>query len=165
MTKRFIICIALSSLLVAACGGDGEDLAQSSIATPTTGGDEEFFLPDGTVVVRAGDPTFQAPLTLPEGPTSFTVNNEGRFAHQMLLVKIDDEDPPLFEIAELPPKRILETVEQIGIIERVKSRELSTERIEAELVPSRYGLLCLFKTSTGDTHAALGMNTEIIVTG
>ena len=171
MRRRVGLCILLLALVLFACGGDDNGAAEAEPETPRetqpdspAAPDQEFFLPDGTVVVRAGDPTFRAPGNLPPGPTSFTVRNEGSFAHQMRLVEIDEEDAPLYEIAKRAPKAILEEVDQLGIIRRVKPRELSTERIDVELAPGRYGLLCLIVLPSGNTHAAFGMSTEFTVT-
>ena len=168
------MCSIASAMLLVGCGGnDGGDdadgpkgAAPSLDATAAPDIDEEFLLPDGTIAVRAGDPTFRAPSTLPAGPASFTLNNEGRFTHQLRLVELDEADPPLNEIAKLDPKSIPDVVDQIGFIRRVKSREVSTERIEVELEPGRYGFLCLLRdTYSQETHAAFGMSWEFTVTG
>jgi hypothetical protein len=176
MKFRLMLCLIAAALLLGGCGGgndDGGDAADdpdTETSSPDTTVapdiDEEFVLSDGTIAVRAGDPTFRAPSTLPAGPTSFTLNNEGRFTHQLRLVELDEADPPLNEIAKLDPNAIPDVVDQIGFIRRVKSREVSTERIEVELEPGRYGFLCLLKdTYSQETHAAFGMSWEFTVTG
>ena len=165
--KLFLSSCALAvGLLLSACGGgnDNAPAAAPSEEPAATEQGDEFTLADGTVAIRAGDPTFRGPATLPPGPVSFTLNNEGRFPHELRLVELDEDDPPLHEIANRAPREIPDLVTQIGMIRQVRSREVSPERIEVELETGRYGFLCLLRiTNSQETHAALGMSWEFTV--
>src|SRR5688500_7935539 len=93
MGIRVTVCGIALALLVAGCGGGDDNAGQAAepAAGPSTAApeaapkNEEFFLPDGTVVVSARDPLYEAPTELPAGPTSFALKNDspGGNAHQM----------------------------------------------------------------------------------
>ena len=116
-------------------------------------------------MIRASDPLFRAPPTIPAGPSSFIVKNEGRYDHQMHLVQLDPGDPRMYELAKLPSeKEIFDVAPEIGVIERIKGGALSRETLDLTLEPGRYGLICLFVDKpTGETHARYGMTTEFMV--
>jgi hypothetical protein len=120
------------------------------------------------VEVVGMDYAFRAPATLPAGPVTFRFRNDGKKAHEFNIFLLK----PGFTIdqviaagkANKPQMPMIEGA--IGVLfADPGSRALSG--LSTNLLPGRtYGVLCIFRDSTGaPSHYSMGMYSVIRVTG
>jgi plastocyanin len=135
--------IAVLALAAVACAGAG----RSGEGGPTR------------VRVQAEDFKFGGvPSTLPQGITTFVLENVGQEPHEFGLAKITG-DKPIGELVRLPRNQVGRFIKQVGGIGAKPGEESS---FRATLRTGRYGYVCFVETK-GKPHVAMGMFGEFTV--
>ncbi|HXF36719.1 MAG TPA: hypothetical protein VNO17_05995 [Actinomycetota bacterium] len=154
--------LAVSALLLVACGGDQpavEDTAPPAAESPTEG---------GAVTYTAVEYEFRGPASLPAGPVTIELRNEGEEQHELQLVRLEkgrtvEDVEALFEegVPQGPPP----WVTQVGGTFAAPG-ETAEQPVAADLEAGTYVMLCLVPTERDGEqvpHAALGMIREVSV--
>jgi hypothetical protein len=125
----------------------------------------------GQISITATDNAYQGiPATITSGAVGITLNNEGREAHQVLIVRIDDDvTEPFSALLDLPPDQRMQAATALGSVE-VDPGGAGT--LFLRLVPGRYGLGDFLSQGTagldtsggGDPNYVLGLQGEFTVT-
>lgn len=100
-----------------------------------------------------------SPPTSP-GRVLFTVGNVGQDSHEMVIVSLPEDFPPLNEQLQSDTRRPVETIAVLP--ERLPG---GTGQIAVDLAPGRYGMICFVRDPSGKTHAAMGMSSEFRISG
>jgi hypothetical protein len=169
MKKWMLVLLGATLLMGAACGDDG-----GTEAGGDNGDTEESTAPatdeapspasNGELAINAVDFAFELPATAPAGETNIVFTNNGEEPHELVMVGLSDEAPPITELIELSEKKAEEfftgpPVGSDGPIEPGESKEIS-----AELQPGNYGLVCFVESKTEkQPHAFLGMVNSLVV--
>lgn len=113
------------------------------------------------IVVKMTEYRFQHPAVLSSGRTVFRVINEGHLKHELVMLKLPDDFPPInvqlhSSVRRPIPTLFFEPARQPG----------AAGTFAVDLVPGRYAMLCSVH-DPGDpddiTHALKGMNSEFRV--
>jgi uncharacterized cupredoxin-like copper-binding protein len=132
--------------------GDGED--EEEVATEPLEGAQ-------VIEVSAVDFGFDGiPATVPAGPTSFRLTNEGEAAHEMFMVRLAD-GVDLDELLASEEEPSPEEAEEIGgtFAPPGESAYLNVEELE----PGTYAVVCFIPGPEGKSHHELGMKTTFTV--
>lgn len=120
------------------------------------------------VTVGGIDYAFDAPDTLPPGPTAIAFENRGQLPHEMILVRLK-EGVTLEEVMQAvqggsDPSEFTEGGPGILIAE---PGETAASRLLVDLLPGRtYALVCNFRDEPdAPPHTALGMRASLHVAG
>lgn len=160
-------------LTLAACGedsGDGTDAAQEEPADeestpaeePTEEPSEEAPEEGALVHVVATEYKFEGiDPTLPAGPTTFHLMNEGKEQHEFVLA-LKKTDTPTQKLLKLPQKQAEKELQFFGGT-FAKPGGSSEQPLEAELVPGNYVAVCFVASKGGPPHAFQGMVHEFTV--
>ena len=166
---RFKVLLAalMALALLGACGGGDDEAATDSAAEETTEGTEETPAEDeaaaGTLEFAGTEYAFSAPATAAAGPTSITLVNNGDEPHMLDLVPLAENAPSVEKLLKMPQKKAESFFAGPPItIEPIKAGETS-EPVEAELQPGRYGYVCFYSEKGEKPHALLGMFGELTV--
>ena len=89
------------------------------------------------------------------GRIVFNVENTGQVVHEMVLVSVGDEIPPIDKQLRSGERVIVPTVARMA-----QKAPGSWGALAVDLVPGRYALVCFVKDPDGGQHAQRGMNTE-----
>lgn len=95
---------------------------------------------------------------VPAGRIVFDVTNQGQEPHQLILLRLPEDGPPLARMLEgpgrtgLPPAAVLPP-----------QRPGATRRAAYDLAPGRYGLICVLRGEDGEAHTSKGMHAEFQV--
>lgn len=155
------LLLALLTLGAVACGDD-EAATPEPWAQATDGEETPAELPaSGTVEIHATEYAFDVPLTLPAGPTTFTLINTGAEKHFIEILELKADAPPASELVKIR-KADKYFVRRVGGTKPVAPGATS-EPFEGELTPGRYGYACFIETKDGKPHAFLGMVGEFTV--
>ena len=118
------------------------------------------------VTVVGNDYVFQAPDTLPPGPTLFAFENQGEVRHEVVLVRLT-EGTTMEQIMEAAqgggdPSSLTEG--GVGILLADPGQSAAT-RLHADLVPGRtYALICNLTDGPEEVpHTQLGMRDSFYV--
>lgn len=151
-TERRSVCLlpcglALLALLVGGC---------------TTGRSPVGYLPQGPSVVEVLEQDHSYILDRGEivaGRTVFHVENRSGLSHDLSLVALPEDVPPILDQLRSADRRAVTT------FARRSSHPPGTSDVFAvDLAPGRYALLCFEKDGTGETpHALMGMALEFRV--
>jgi hypothetical protein len=124
----------------------------------------------GQISITATDDAYQGiPATIGSGAVGLTLNNRGREAHQVLIVRIDDGvTEPFSTLLDLPPDQRMQTAAALGSVE-VDPGQVGT--LFLRLAPGRYGVgdflsqgsTSLDAPGSGDPHYLLGLHGEFTV--
>ena len=124
----------------------------------------------GQISITATDDAYQGiPATIGSGAVGLTLNNRGREAHQVLIVRIDDGvTEPFSTLLDLPPDQRMQTAAALGSIE-VDPGQVGT--LFLRLAPGRYGVgdflsqgsTSLDAPGSRDPHYLLGLHGEFTV--
>ncbi len=138
--------VALGALTIG-CGG---------VADPATA-----YLPPGPTVVEVAEHHLGYVLErteIPQGRAVFRVVNSSGLDHDLSLVVLPEDLPPIVEQLRGSDRRAVDT------LARLPSRSPgSSDAFAVDLVPGRYALLC-FETDGGhEPHALRGMAMEFRV--
>ena len=164
-----VLLAALMALsLLGACGGGDDDAATDAGAEETNEETAETPAEDeaaaGTLEFAATEYAFSAPPTVAAGPTSITLVNNGEEPHMLDLVQLRESAPSVEKLLKMPQKKAEKFFgpgKQITI-EPIKPGETS-EAVEAELQPGRYGYVCFYAKKGEPPHAFQGMFGELTV--
>jgi len=96
--------------------------------------------------------------TAPSGRVVVKVDNAGTIPHQMVLVKLPDDLPPLAEQLRSENRQAVETLANLA--ERPAG---GRDTIAVDLDAGRYGLICFLRDPDGVQHHAKGMSSEFRV--
>lgn len=164
-----VVLAALVALAMAACGGDdeGEDDVQPSAQEPeapedeanSDGEDEESADGAGGLTVVATEYQFDFPALLAAGPATFTLQNDGKQPHHLILAKLTDDAPPIEKLVKMrnADKFIEEDITGNNPPMAQPGQTASTP-IETELTPGTYGYVCFLPDKEKKKpHAFLGM--------
>ena len=151
--------VIVLGLMSVACGDDDPAATepgaeQTSEAPAETGGE---------VTITAVDYEFDLADSYAAGTTTFTLVNEGEEPHFIDIVPLVADAPPVEDLLKLPEKKVGEFFAgPPNHIKTVKPGETS-EPLEVELEPGRYGYVCFIEAKDGTPHAFLGMSGEFTV--
>ena len=157
--RAVLAAVIVLGLLFVGCGNDEppattESGAEATTPAPAAGGE---------VLISAVEYEFDLADSYAAGTTTFTLVNNGEEKHFIDIVKLTDDAPPVAELIELPDKKVGQYFEgQPNHIDPVKPGETS-EPMEVELEPGRYGYVCFFGAKGEPPHAFLGMAGEFTV--
>lgn len=117
------------------------------------------YLPSGPEVVQVVEQDRSYALDrreIPAGRALFRVENRSMLAHDLSLVALAEDMPPINDQLRSSNRRAVAT------LARLPSRPSgSSDALAVDLVPGRYALLCFEKDGTGEPHALLGMAVEL----
>lgn len=120
------------------------------------------FLPAGPTVVDVVEHDHGYTLArqgdIPVGRAVFRVSNRSALSHDLSLVALPEDVPPILDQLRSADRRAVAT------LARLPSRPPGTsDAFAVELAPGRYALLCFVVDGTGGTHASKGMAVEFRV--
>lgn len=149
--RRFVsrrMALVYSAVIVGACAKaepPAEQVAVAPVAPPV-------------VHVTASDYSFQAPDTLPSGPTTFHLMNGGKEIHHVVLIKaplatVQSMDPAAPPAADLVVAGGPNAAPPGG-----------TAEATLDLAPGQYTLVCLVPGPDGKPHMLHGMMRSLTVT-
>ena len=101
---------------------------------------------------------FDHPAVAPSGRVVVQVDNAGSLTHQLVMVKLPEELPPLAEQLRSETRQAVDTI--ANLIDRPAG---SRNIIAVDLEPGRYGLVCFVRADDGLQHHAKGMSSEFRV--
>ena len=170
MTRRWLL-ILLSALLVlgAACGG-GDDEGEDSDAASRAGaegespdGDETEGDTGGGLTIEAVDFAFKVPASVPAGETEITFENTGEEKHELFMVGLSEDAPPLEKLISMPQEEAQKFFAgPPTVIPPIDPG--ATETATADLQPGNYAMVCLVESKKEmKPHAFLGMVNEFTV--
>ena len=123
------------------------------------------------IAITATDSAYQGiPATIASGPVGVTLDNQGRDAHQVLIVRINDGiTEPFKALLDLPPDLRMQTATALGSVEVDPGGEGT---LFLRLAPGRYGVGDFLAQSTprvdtpgsGEPNYLLGLYGEFTVT-
>ena len=152
--------------------GDSTTLTSEDLQTADRNVDQ-YMLREcgyGQISITATDDAYQGiPATLGAGAVGLTLNNQGREAHQVLIVRInDDVTEPFSALLDLPPDQRMQTAAALGSVE-ADPGQVGT--LFLRLAPGRYGVAdflsqgstSLDAPGSGDPNYLLGLHAEFTV--
>lgn len=111
-----------------------------------------------TVRVIMKEYAFDHPRSLPPGRGVFSVVNEGKLEHEMVVMALPDDVAPLAQQVRSDRSR---TYPVLFHSPTVRPREEG--RFALDLSPGRYGIVCFLETPNGEAHLFKGMTSEFRV--
>lgn len=114
-------------------------------------------LPAGPAKVRVAmtDHRFDYLPPASAGRVVFEARNDGRSDHELVLVEVPADLPPLGEQLRSPDRRVIATLASVP-----RRQPGRTGTFAVDLVPGRYGLICFVQDADGVQHAQKGMSSE-----
>ncbi len=102
--------------------------------------------------------SFSAPAEVPRGRVVFRVANRGELRHELVVIALPEDVPPLDEQLRSERRRATTTVAVIP-----PKRPAVDTSFALDLEAGRYGLVCFLESPDGRPHALKGMNQEFRV--
>lgn len=149
-----LLTLASSVSVVAACAGSDRPADQAAAAPAP--------VQPNVVEVTANDYAFTLPDTLPGGPTTFRLVNQGKEFHHLVLVKLPEGmTPEDFARAPVdgPPSPGAHMLGGPNPAAPAGSAEATVD-----LAPGQYTLICVIPSPDGKMHMAKGMVRGLVVT-
>ena len=109
-----------------------------------------------TLDVTMTDYHFTTPSTVPAGRVVFDVVNRGAHLHELVLVPLPADFPPLNQQLHSNTRRALPTV---AVLPQLAPGGIGTFAVD--LAGGRYGIISFVQGSDGTVDALRGMNAEI----
>lgn len=165
---KVLLATLMALALLGACGGGGgadatNDTAAEDVAADPDESPAEDEAEPGTLEFSGTEYAFSAPPTAAAGETSITLVNNGDEPHMLDLVPLTPDAPAVEKLIKMPEKKLGKFFAGEPIhIDTIKPGETS-EPVEAELKPGRYGYVCFFSKKGEKPHAFLGMYGELTV--
>ncbi len=156
-----------------AATGDPATLTSADLQTADRNIDQYMLRSCGYphLQITATDHAYQGiPATIGSGPVGITLDNQGREAHQVLIVRINDGvTEPFTVLLQLPPEQRTQAATAQGSVE-VDPGQVAT--VFLRLTPGRYGAGDFLTQGTarldapanGNPHYLQGLQTEFTVT-
>jgi len=116
--------------------------------------------PPAVVDITMRDYEFRYDPDIPPGRVVFRVRNAGPSAHEVDLVSLPEDMPPIDEQLRGSERRFVDAVAVMPTHQPGTSGVFA-----ADLRPGRYALVCFLLDAEGKAHALRGMNSEFHVTG
>lgn len=128
----------------------------SSGCSRTSRPDRALPPPPAEVTIILDEYQFRHPRPVPAGRVVFRVVNQGALEHELTLVPLGDDVPPVDEQIRSRNPRL------VTPLARVPPRQPNqTGSFAADLAAGqRYGLVCYVRNPDGQNHASLGMSSE-----
>lgn len=112
--------------------------------------------PPAVVDVTMSEYRFEYPPVVPSGRVVFRVRNAGQVEHQLELLHLSEEFPPIDVQVRGSERRVVTPL--AGVRNR---RPGASGTFAVDLVPGRrYAIVCFVRDSDGEVHAVKGMNSE-----
>lgn len=127
----------------------------------TGGRDQPRYLPRGPAVVNVVEQDHGYSLDrsdIPAGRTLFRVENRSGLFHDLSLVALPEDMPPIDQQLRSGDRRAVAAL--AGLPSRGPG---SSDAFAVDLAPGRYGLVCFEMDGTGEAHALLGQVVEFRV--
>ncbi|MFN2506289.1 MAG: hypothetical protein ABR540_19090 [Acidimicrobiales bacterium] len=131
-------------------------LALTALFAGSCGSETSFPKPPAQATIKMEEFRFEA-SGLGEGRTLVTLENAGRLQHQLTLITLAKDVPPLAEQLRSEKRRGAPTV---VLLLRPPG---TTTRFAVDLAPGRYGLVCLLTGPDGEQHGLKGMTYDFTV--
>lgn len=108
------------------------------------------------VDVRMTEYRFDYPPVVPSGRVLFRITNAGKELHDLIMVPLPEEDPPLAAMLADNMRQVL--TPYAGIRDQVRGAGAT---FAVDLVAGRrYAMLCVLADAQGRSHSVLGMASE-----
>lgn len=161
MRPRTMRVIAVAALAVA-CGKEKPASPDGAAPPPAAEPAADAAGPQ-VAAYTAKDYAFEGPSEIPAGPTRFTLTNQGKEPHHLVVVRIEqgrtyDSLVAALGKAEMPPHWAHPVGGPNGV-----SPALEAEA-ELSLTPGAYAVVCMVPTPEGVPHLAKGMIRPLTVT-
>ena len=156
MFRSLLLRFATIALLLAGVG-----CASEESPNPTEPGLAASPSPPPTIEVTVREYDFKVSETPAPGEVTFTLRNEGKEGHELIVFKLKTERPAK-KVLELPQREGRKLIEEVGGTFAKPGRRAG-KPIRAELTPGIYALVCFVPTPDGTPHFARGMVEEITV--
>ena len=132
------------------------------LAGCATGPEAAVYLPSGPAIVGVVEQDYGYVLDprgeIPAGRAVFRVRNRSRLAHDLSLVALPEDVPPIEEQLRSAHRRAVVTLAR-----RPSRPPGSEDAFAVDLVPGRYALLCFERDGTREPHALKGQAMEFRV--
>jgi hypothetical protein len=103
---------------------------------------------------------FDHPPQVAPGRVVFTVRNAGALRHELVLLALPEDFPPIDQQLHSDERRAVDTLAALH------DRDPGTrDTFAADLAPGRYAFVCFIRDPDGVAHALKGMNSELRVVG
>lgn len=152
--RRAVVVAAVALVALSSCSAPG---------SPDRGGEgrrSDPYLPPRPAVLQVvmRDYAFDHPTTLPPGRFVVRLGNVGTVPHDVTLLELPEDLPPIGEVLRGAAARPVLPVAQL-----LAHDPGTTGTFTVELGPGRYGLVCGVRDADGVSHAVKGMSSEIRV--
>ncbi len=128
------------------------------LAASCGGSAESFPRPVPTVDVALREYGFDYKADFQSGRTVIRVRNSGTLQHQLVLISIPEELPPLDQQLRGTERQVVPTIVSLR-----PGDPGTTRTFAVDLDPGRYGFVCFVEDPDGVQHAHKGMNSEFRV--
>lgn len=133
-------------------------LAVTGCAVASRGRGQPLPPPPQHVDVNMAEYTFSLVPPRRAGRVVFRVRNTGQEVHELVLVALPEDLPPLGQQLRSEARRSVRTIATLP-----PRRPGENGAFAANLGPGRYGVVCFLETSDGELHARKGMHAEFVI--
>jgi hypothetical protein len=113
--------------------------------------------PPTVVTVKMREYHFDYNSSIPAGPAVFNVVNTGRIPHQMSLIRLDEDVPPIDVQLHGPNRRIVTPFAGVPLRNPGQDGTFAVNLVQGQ----RYAVICFLSDPwDGQSHALKGMNSE-----
>ncbi len=112
--------------------------------------------PPPVVTVEMEDFSLSYKSPVPAGRVIFRARNVGKVLHNLVVLPLEEDLPPLDEQLRGSERRVAEPFAAIRPVPPGQSREFAVELKPGQ----RYGMFCSVADAEGKSHATKGMNSE-----
>lgn len=148
---------AIASRSAAVATPTGRGVAVLALALLVAGCQAGARVPE-TAQVTLAEYRIEPPAAVEAGRVVFAVTNTGELEHELLVVRLPEDLPPLDEQLRGTNRR---HVLPLAGLPPVPPGADAT--FAADLTAGRYGLVCFLTDADGQPHALEGMNAEFVV--
>lgn len=159
----FALLVGCLTLGLVACGDDGgsADTTEEDAGATSDETESDVSAEPNELTVVSTEYEFDIPETLPAGPTSIVLSNEGKEKHFLEIVELKADAPSVEKLIKLQKADKFFVREALSIKPTAPGEESAPG--EVDLTAGRYGYVCFIATPQGKPHAFLGMFGEFTV--